>query len=1576
MSGLYVASNVQSLISQNQLSRSMADLSSVLTRLSTGLRINSGKDDPAGLIASELMKSDITATTKAISNAQRANSVIAIADSALGQVSNLLNDVRGLVNEAANTGAMTAEQITANQLQVDASLDSIDRIAKTTNYQGQLLLDGSMDFETRGLDRSAVKDLNIYQANFGTQKQVDVALNVIKDAGHAQLFYDKAGISDRVVMEVVGNQGGEMFKFEAGSTVSDMALAINQVSDATGVRAIVGNDATSGQIMLTSAGLDNDINLTALYAGALPGNYTIKFSAGDSDQTTYTITDPQGDKPGIIDFKIKMQEKAAPSVSNFDESYNGLYTYDITGGDGSDGIVVQSKNGTQINRVEFILASTDANGTSHTTPDGDGNGGVAATFDKAKGILQIQTSPGSDVNETTLRRAIDAIDGLEYVTGDTLADPGYYNPTDLRANNALNIKATIPGSKFENTDVVYVYDPDLSGSTDIKYASTNGDIALNYKDGPQYAAATVKWGDGTDTGSATAPADYNVQMRIVAKQIGSQYNDVTINFEQDDTFATGDVEAVYDEKRRILHVRGQIDNSTDATKNATYGTLKSAIEATTPFKVDVTILDYADPDDPTTAGSLNGKQLPLSTKIKTGLVTDDTTGIEPNKADNSYIKTGQIYGDIGTDHQTLFVRVGSADVTAQDVVDAFNDTGNAPFAQIAANFTVSNAFDSNGTGKIFDETLDNLANDPDAGIPSTWVRVFSGALTGGADGYTTATTARELADFINSDELLSTMFRADIPQNQFGGGFVTLFDEAAYYGSTIDETALQFLGPEGSPDIMFVNDGPNSQLGISFSTNTSGEYIADDRPVASLQAENANASFTIQSLRSGGDYDDMAIRLIRLDNNHLVDETTDPPRDDSYVQYKAGLSNAMAYCSINDKDTGTSIETGKFIVYGAQGGAQLNNVAIVARLDVSQTEAATARYDEASKQLILTVNSGAMSVDEGGVTLSDAVAAINKTGIFHAEYDFSFNSNTSDDSDTGPGLETFGSVFEAAKEMTIGNTGETGGHNGVLEVYVAGDETQITAQRVVDTINRDTITGNLFSAKALGDSGLAGTGLIDFRADNIRSIRGADGQIHNEINMVTDILGSTGNDTGYMVVHLATDANGNSITSARNLVDFMNTLTAEQTRGISVSLVRPNGIDNLNRTWTYDSCGNVIETQGCDDDYGKGILQPTLEVDECDNVTYYPIEFKSYGENIVPGYAYGSIVAANGRNASLEIHAKVAGPDFNGVGFKYVRLEDPLAAMYAEYDSFDKQILVYIQEGTSAGQVKNIIESSEQTKDLFSVTLPGDGTGVVTTQDDYLVLKNGLYDSGYRGGALMLGAADAEDHRLILESIAEGSSQRVSLRTIEGDFEVKNAAGIKIDTDYGEDMLASLNGFTMKGDGRKLSMDSSMLKLGIILDEKVRAGDTVQFSITGGGATYQIGPDVVSNQQIRLGIQSVSTAKLGGASGRLYQLRTGNEADLSTDTKLADRIVQEAIMAIASTRGRLGAIQRSTLDPAITSLQDSLEAISAAEAQISNADFAEESSKLTRAQILVQAGTRTLSIANQFPQYAASLLGG
>ena len=82
-----INTNVSSILAQTNLGRVNEALQTSLTRLSTGLRINSGKDDPAGLIASETLRSDITALNKAISNSERAVQLISTADSALGEIS-------------------------------------------------------------------------------------------------------------------------------------------------------------------------------------------------------------------------------------------------------------------------------------------------------------------------------------------------------------------------------------------------------------------------------------------------------------------------------------------------------------------------------------------------------------------------------------------------------------------------------------------------------------------------------------------------------------------------------------------------------------------------------------------------------------------------------------------------------------------------------------------------------------------------------------------------------------------------------------------------------------------------------------------------------------------------------------------------------------------------------------------------------------------------------------------------------------------------------------------------------------------------------------------------------------------------------------------------------------------------------------------------------------------------------------------------------------------------------------------------------------------------------------------------
>ncbi|MBL7650359.1 MAG: flagellin, partial [Candidatus Hydrogenedentes bacterium] len=137
-----INSNIQSLQAINKLGRNNNELATRLERLSSGLRINRGKDDPAGLIASETLRSEIEGIRTAVDNTSRANNVINTAEGSLNEVSSLLLELQSLTIEAANRGALSDQEVAANQLQVDAILNSINRISNTTQFNGIKLLNG------------------------------------------------------------------------------------------------------------------------------------------------------------------------------------------------------------------------------------------------------------------------------------------------------------------------------------------------------------------------------------------------------------------------------------------------------------------------------------------------------------------------------------------------------------------------------------------------------------------------------------------------------------------------------------------------------------------------------------------------------------------------------------------------------------------------------------------------------------------------------------------------------------------------------------------------------------------------------------------------------------------------------------------------------------------------------------------------------------------------------------------------------------------------------------------------------------------------------------------------------------------------------------------------------------------------------------------------------------------------------------------------------------------------------------------------------------------------------------------
>ena len=246
-----INTNVSALTAQRGLQRSQQALGSTLERLSTGLRINRGADDPAGLIASENLRSEISGIKQAIDNSQRASNVIGTAEASLSEVASLLLNVKGLVVEAANAGALSRAEVEANQLQVDSAIESITRISNTTTFAGLRLIDGSLDYITSGPGTtSAFSSLQINQANFGSSDFIPVNVEVISSAQQAQLNFVGAAVSTTVTLELTGVEGVETLTFASGTGAIAIADAINRISDVTGVKAT--GSATG--VALTSTG--------------------------------------------------------------------------------------------------------------------------------------------------------------------------------------------------------------------------------------------------------------------------------------------------------------------------------------------------------------------------------------------------------------------------------------------------------------------------------------------------------------------------------------------------------------------------------------------------------------------------------------------------------------------------------------------------------------------------------------------------------------------------------------------------------------------------------------------------------------------------------------------------------------------------------------------------------------------------------------------------------------------------------------------------------------------------------------------------------------------------------------------------------------------------------------------------------------------------------------------------------------------------------------------------------------------------------------------------------------------------
>jgi flagellin len=141
--GLYVTSNVAALNAYRNLNMTQTQQNNSLEKLSSGYRINRAADDAAGLAISQGLQAQIGGLSVAVTNAQDAISVVQTADGALTETQSLLQRMRNLAVQAASGGSQDSNAQAASQTEFAQLQSEIDRIAATTTFAGQPLLDGT-----------------------------------------------------------------------------------------------------------------------------------------------------------------------------------------------------------------------------------------------------------------------------------------------------------------------------------------------------------------------------------------------------------------------------------------------------------------------------------------------------------------------------------------------------------------------------------------------------------------------------------------------------------------------------------------------------------------------------------------------------------------------------------------------------------------------------------------------------------------------------------------------------------------------------------------------------------------------------------------------------------------------------------------------------------------------------------------------------------------------------------------------------------------------------------------------------------------------------------------------------------------------------------------------------------------------------------------------------------------------------------------------------------------------------------------------------------------------------------------
>ncbi len=422
-----INTNIASLNAQRQLNRSQLSMQTSMERLSSGMRINSAKDDAAGLAISDRMTAQIKGLNQAVRNANDGISVAQTAEGSLGQITDALQRMRELSVQSANdtnsAGDRASLQKEVAQLQQD-----ITRIANQTQYNGKNLLDGS--FTSQKFQIGAYADQTI-SFSIGNAKATNIGANNVD--GNGTLNNALAGVADKAAitqpvlatedLTVTGSLGTSSVAVNAGDSARTAAAAVNAATASTGVDATAITKASlqnlgsvgtvsfnlygsnTGSPVGISANVSNTSDLTALAdainASASSTGVTAELS---TNRSAITLTQAEGYDVVLEDFNNSGATKTL--------ELQGLDQNGVTKGAAQ---VLTGGAATDTSMVGGTVSFNSANGFTVTSGAAGGlfsGTGANSSSLSAVGGISVGTQSGANNAIKSIDGALSFVDGL------------------------------------------------------------------------------------------------------------------------------------------------------------------------------------------------------------------------------------------------------------------------------------------------------------------------------------------------------------------------------------------------------------------------------------------------------------------------------------------------------------------------------------------------------------------------------------------------------------------------------------------------------------------------------------------------------------------------------------------------------------------------------------------------------------------------------------------------------------------------------------------------------------------------------------------------------------------------------------------------------------------------------------------------------------------------------------------------------------------------------------------------------------------------------------------------------------